>query len=126
MAAPVMTYNAAGNIRASAALAASASVSYDIDASTKLELQLTATNTPGATIATTRGLRVECLARYGTTPSNTTIPAVSRDLPSQTASTQESATLFLPTGKWRITITNLDATNAVTAELTSATIDSIT
>lgn len=125
MAAPSMTFNAVGNVRTAASLGAGASASYSIDASTKLELQITVTNTPGGTVASTRGVRVNFLPRYGSTPEDTTIPAFSYTLPSQTASTEESKTFFLGTGQWTVTVTNLDATNAVTLEITSATVDGI-
>jgi hypothetical protein len=125
MAAPNMTFGAAGNIRASASLAASGTATYDVDYSTKLEGQVTTKNTPGGTIASTRGVRVDVYARYSSAPSVGTIAIQSLTLPSAVASTAESATLYLSTGKYRIAITNLDGTNAVTVEITGDTVDSI-
>lgn len=125
MAAPTMTFNAEGNVRSSASLAASGAASYALDFSAKVEGQVTVKNTPGGSISGTRGLRVEFLPRYGTSPSDTTLPAISYDLPSAAASTAESKTFFLGTGKWVVKVTNLDATNAVTCEITSASVDGI-
>ncbi len=127
MAAPTSTFNAAGDIRASASLAASGTASFNLDYSTKLEGQITVKNTPGGTVAATRGVRVDFLPRYGSTLADTTLAAFSYTLPSAAASTAESKTFYIGTGKWVVKITNLDATNAVTAvEITSATVDGIT
>lgn len=126
MASPVMTFNAAGNIRASASLGAGANASYSVDYSGKLEGQVTIKNTPGGTVASTRGLRCEFFPRYGSSPADTTIAPIAIDMPSQTASTAESRTFFLPTGKWTMKVSNLDVTNAITVEITDATIDSLT
>ena len=126
MPAPTMTFNAAGNILTSQALALSGTVTSAVmDFSTKFEGQLTIKNTPGAAIAATRGLKIECFAQYGTVPSTSLIAQILYQLQSLTASTAESTILFLPSGKWTVKLTNLDATNAVTIEVTSATIDTI-
>src|SRR5690349_6281329 len=125
MSAPSMTFNAEGNVRASGSLAASANATYDLDFSALFEGQVTIENTPGGTVATTRGLKVEFLPGFGTTPSYATIPELPYTLPSATASTLESKTFYLPTGKYRLRITNLDASNAVTVRITSSTIDSV-
>jgi len=125
MPSPSSTFNAAGNLLTSQSLAASGTVTANIDASAKFEVQVTIKNTPGAAIAATRGVKVECFAGYGTGPSYTTIAPIIYQLLSATASTLESAEVYLPTGKWQIKLTNLDATNAVTVELTTSTIDSI-
>lgn len=125
MAAPTMTFNTAGNLRSSASLAASGTSTHDFDLSAKIEGQVTVLNTPGGTVAATRGVRVEFLPRYGSTPDTTTLPTVSYTLPSQTASTAESRTFYLGTGKWRMRLTNVDATNAVTVAATLDTVDGI-
>lgn len=118
-----MTFNAAGNIRSSASLAAGANATYDVDSSTKYETQITVLNTPGGTVAGTRGLKIEILQGYGSSVSYTTIATQQLTLPSAAASTAESITLFIGPGKFRIKITNLDASNAITVEITSATLD---
>jgi len=125
MAAPSMTFGAPGNIRASASLANGASATHDVDYSAKLEGQITVKNTPGGAIHTVRGVKVDVQFRYGSGPAVATIPIQSLTLPSAAASTAESAPLFLSTGRYRIVITNLDITNAVTVEITGDTVDSI-
>ena len=126
MPAPTMTFNAAGNILTSQTLALSGTVTSAVmDFSTKFEGQLTIKNTPGAAIAATRGVKIECFAQYGTGPSTSTVAQLLYQLQSLTASTLESTILFLPSGKWTVKLTNLDTTNAVTIEVTSATIDTI-
>lgn len=123
-----ITYNSAGNLLASQSLAASASVtSGDIDASAKYGLLVVIKNTPGGTIASTRGLKIEATAGYGAsgTAAYSTLGAVNSVLPSATASTAESIEIRLPSGHWKIKLTNLDATNAVTIEVTTATIDTV-
>lgn len=122
---PVTTYESEGNIRASSSLAAGGSASYDIDARGVLQLQLTVLNTPGSSVSSTRGVRVDLYNMYGETPSVPPTANPSMTLPSQTASTAESLSLWLGTGWWRVKITNLDATYAVTVEITSATIDGL-
>jgi hypothetical protein len=125
MAAPVMTFAAAGNVRASASLAAAANATVALDASTKVEMQVAVKLTNGATIAGTHGLQIDLLPGYGSTVAYATIPAVSVTIGSTlAASGTESTVIFLPTGKYQLKITNLDAANAVTVEATSVTIDS--
>src|ERR1044072_7115044 len=118
-----MTFNSAGNADVSASLAAGANRTFDIDGSAKVEVQLTVKNTPGGTIAATRGLKIEVFNGYASsgTTYNTTAER-SYTLPSQTASTAESVTLRLGPGKYRVKITTLDASNAVTVESTTATV----
>lgn len=125
MAAPEMTKNAAGNVRASASLGAGANetVTTALDFSEKIEGQVTVKNTPG-TMSATKGLRCEFLPRYGSTPATTTLPAISMDLPSAAAAA-ESKTFYLGTGVWALKLTNLDASNPVTVEVTSDTVDGI-
>lgn len=126
MAAPTMTFNAAGNASASASLAASASVSTStLDYSAKVEAQVHVKNTPGGSVSGTRGLRIDVYRVYGSGPTTSQSPFLSVRLPSQTASTAESHDLFLPTGKYVITCTNLDASQAVTVEITADTVDAI-
>jgi len=120
------TGNSAGNIRSSASLAASGTANYDLDYSTKLEGQIHVLNTPGGSVAATRGVRIDVYRRYGASPTTGQTPFQSFTLPSATASTAESMDLFLGAGKYNLKITNLDATNAVTVEITGDTLDSLT
>jgi hypothetical protein len=126
MAAPTMTMGAAV-VRASATLAANTSdtVTANLDFSAKIEGQVTVVNTPGGTVASTRGLRVRFYPRYGASPTTTTIPILDYTMPSETASTLESRTFYLGTGKWSLTLTNLDASNAITVAVSSDTVDGI-
>jgi hypothetical protein len=124
MAAPSMTFNTAGNVRSSASLSAGANASYNLDYSTKIEGQVTVKSTPGGTVAATNGCKIELLPRYGSTPSDSTIPAISYTIPS-VASTAASKTLYVGTGKYVVKVTNLDATNAITVEITGDTVDGI-
>ena len=126
MAAPSMTFNAAGNlIAASTNLAAGASTTVNVDASTKIELQILVNVTLGGTVATTHGIQVDALPGYGSTVAYGDTPVASVAAAQATAASgSDTAFLALPTGKYQIKITNLDASNAVTIEATSATVDS--
>lgn len=123
---PVYTGNLAGNIRSSASLAASGTANYDVDYSSKWEAQIHVLNTPGGSVAGTRGVRVDIYRRYGSSPTTGQTAFLSYTLPSTTASTAESWDIFVGPGKYNIKITNLDATNAVTVEITGDTVDSLT
>lgn len=124
--APVYTPSADGNIRASASLAAAGTDNDDVDYSAVFEAMVHVVNTPGGTIAATRGLRIDIYRNYGTGPSIAESPMLTYFLPSTAASTAESLDIFLPTGKYNIKITNLDAANAVTVEITGDVITNLT
>lgn len=127
---PVYTGNADGNIDTSASLAASASRSSNWDITTKFEGQVHILNTPGGTVAATRGVRVQVYRRYGPLtgggPTTAESPLLTYTLPSATASTAESIDFYLGPGVYSIKLTNLDAVNAVTCEITGDTVDSLT
>lgn len=126
MPAPTMTFNAAGNALASQSLAASANVSTStLDYSAVFEGQVHVKNTPGASVSATRGVQVDVYRRYGSTPTTGESAFISMTLPSETASTAESVDLLIPTGKYLIKLTNLDATNAVTVEITADTVNAV-
>lgn len=126
MASPSMTFGAAGNALASQSLSASASVSTAaLDYSAKIEAQLHIKNTPAGSVSSTRGLRIDVYREYSTGPTQGQSPFTSYTLPSQTASTAESADIWVGTGKYLLTLTNLDGTNAVTVEITADTVDGI-
>ena len=55
---PTYTGNVAGNIRASASLAASGTDNANVDYSAKWEGQIHVKNTPGGSVAATRGLQL--------------------------------------------------------------------
>jgi|SRR5437667_7961271 len=115
---PTYTASTAGNIHTSASLAASATANDNYDGSAVFETQVHVLNTPSGSVAATRGLKVEVFRRYGTTPTTGQTAFLTYTLPSTTASTAESLDFYLPTGQYNIKITNLDATNAVTVEIT--------
>ena len=115
---PTYTASAAGNIHTSASLAASATANDNYDGSAVFETQVHVLNTPSGSVAATRGLKVEVFRRYGTTPTTGQTAFLTYTLPSTTASTAESLDFYLPTGQYNIKITNLDASNAVTVEIT--------
>lgn len=122
---PVYTGNAAGNLDTSASLAAATDRSVNWDISAKFEGQVTVKNTPGGTIAATRGLKVEVFRRHGSSPTTSPSPFLAFTLPSAVPSTAESGEIFLGPGKYTIKVTNLDASNAVTVEITGDTVDSL-
>jgi hypothetical protein len=125
MAAPVMTFNAAGNVRASATLAAGGTFTAALDFSTKVEGQVTVVVTNGAAIAASHGLQVDFWSGYGTTVAYTNVGAISAMVgQSVNQSSVQSMTFYVPTGKYQIRGSNTDFTNAITVEVTSATIDS--
>jgi hypothetical protein len=125
MASPSLTYNAAGNLITSSSLGAGANTTADIDASTKFAVKIVVKNTPGGTVAATRGLKIEVLEGYGSSVVYTTVSLPAATLPSAVASTAESMVLEYGPGKYRLRLTNLDASNAVTIEASTVTIDSI-
>lgn len=118
---PSFTFNSAGNIRSSASLAASGTANYDVDYSAVIEGRILVKNTPGGSVAATRGVRIDLLPRYGSTPTTAVSAFQNWTLPSATASTDEDMYIPVPPGKWNLKITNLDASNAVTVEITGDT-----
>lgn len=96
------------------ALAAGANRSFSWDITTKFEGQLHVKNTPGGTVAATRGLQIDIFRRYGATPTTGESAFLTVTLPSATASTAESTDIFLGPGNYSIKFTNLDVTNGLT------------
>lgn len=77
------------------------------------------------TVAATSGLQVDVFRRFGAGPTDDTIAVTSFTIPS-TATTTKDQSFALPTGKYSVKLTNLDATNALTAtSITTSTIDGI-
>jgi hypothetical protein len=123
MSAPVMTFGAPGNRLASQALAAATPVSFTLDYSARIGglLQIAATF---GTVAAVAGLQIDVFRRVGTGPAVDSI-AVSTYTISATASTTQRKSLALPTGRYTVTLTNLDTTNGLTnVTATDDTIDS--
>jgi hypothetical protein len=123
---PTYTANAAGNVRASATLAAAGTDNKNLDYSAVFEGQLHIKNTPGPTVSSVRGLKIEVFRRFGSGPTTAASPMMTFYLPSTTGSTAESLDIFLPTGKWNVKITNLDASLAITVEMTDDTVSALT
>lgn len=121
---PSMTHNAEGNLIATGALGGGANTTADIDASNKISVQIQVRNTGGSVVSSTNGLRVEVFRRFGSGPTNDTDPVTSFTIPT-IVSTTRYRSIELPTGRYRIRLTNLDATNSITVEATTSTIDSM-
>jgi len=123
---PSYTGNTANNVIASGSIVASGTTNASVDYSAVFEAQIHVINTPGGSVSATRGLRVDVYRRYGSTPTTGESAMLTYTLPSATASTAESLDFYLPTGKYNIKLSNLDAVQAVTAGVTGDTIPNIT
>lgn len=121
----VLTEGVKAALDASASLAAATSRTFNWDLRDSLWGLLLVLNTPGGTVAGTRGVRIDCYRRYGTTPTNSASPTISYTLPSAVASTDEDITIPLGPYNWHIKLTNLDAANAVTLEATGDIMSSL-
>ena len=124
MASPSMTFGAQAAALASGSIAASGSTSFSLDLSTKFEGQIQIKNTGGGSVAGTNGLQVDVYRRFGAGPTDDTIPMLTFVIPT-TASTTKYQSFALGTGKYTVKLTNLDASNAVTAESTLSTVDGV-
>lgn len=124
MAAPVSTTNhTEGNLLASATVAASASTTFDVDYSAKIGGSVQVRVDFG-TVAATAGVQVDVWRRVGATPGVDTQP-VTTTVVVATGSTTQRRSLALPTGRYRIKLTNLDSSNSVSGvTATDDTIDS--
>lgn len=124
MASPAMTLNQTG--LASQSLAAGASVTFDLDFRTKFEGQIQVKGTGGGTVAATNGLRVRAYRNTSTfaSPRWDTEQKEIFTIPT-TVSTEKEKSFILSTGHWQIRLENLDATNAITVDAISATVDSV-
>ncbi len=110
---PTYTGNTAANIHASATLAASGTANDNYDGSAVFETQVHVKAVVG-TAAATNGLQIDVYRRYGATPTTSGTAFLTYILPS-VGSTTTDFDFFLPCGKYNIKLTNLDATNALTA-----------
>ncbi|MCA1685080.1 MAG: hypothetical protein LC745_03680 [Planctomycetia bacterium] len=114
MSAPIYTTGAAGNASASAALAAGTSrpaFTVDLTAAYEGVLQFGATF---GTIAVTAGLQVSIYPVVGSTPVADTVAGAGSFTLAAVAGAQ-ARTVRLQQGKYSIVLTNLDATNGLTA-----------
>ena len=118
---PTVTYNTAGNILAtSTSISASGTSTGNIVdfSSACFGGWLEAVDTGGGTVAATNGLRVDVYALGNSASSYSTTPMTTFTITTVTSTVKRQA-ILLPTGKYSVTLTNLDATNAITAGLTS-------
>lgn len=123
-----ITFGTPGNVGTPGTLTHATSISVnatsdaDLDFSTRTTGFVTVAITPGATISAVRGVLVEFFRQYSTTTSNFETIAASAytyTMPCAVASTLESKTITFPPGKWKIQLTNLDATYDVTYSITA-------
>jgi hypothetical protein len=121
------TGNSAGNVHASASLGAGANTSDTVDSifATCLMGFVHVKNTPGGSVAATRGLRIDVFRRYGSSPTTGETAWYSFTMPSTTASIAESLDFTLEPGKYSFKFTNLDASNAITVEATGDVLASL-
>lgn len=132
MAAPVMTFGT--TLHTSASLGAAATATDTLDASIKFEAQVMYKVTAGGTVAATYGLKIQVFELYSGSTYGDAGTATRDDNPNYTytvtgyiaSDVEYSPKIFVPTGKWKFRITNLDATNAVTVESVYDTVDSVT
>ncbi len=119
---PSVTFNTAGNALASGSLAANTSTTFTVDFSTNtIGGFLQVWNTGGGTVAGTNGCQVQAFATADTTPNYDTVAFSGVNFVITTVvSTAARQSVFLPTGKYQIKLTNLDVTNAITVEATTA------
>jgi hypothetical protein len=115
MAAPTFTGGGAGNAKASASLAANTAAStFDVDVSTSFEARLQVGATFGA-VAATAGLKIAITELIGSTPVADSVAGPGSQTLAAVTSTSQAVTIHLQTGKWRILLTNTDATNGLTS-----------
>lgn len=121
MASPGMIRNAPGNALASQSLGAASTITVTIDVSSDFQCQLQVQNTSGS--ATSAGAAVNALV-YRLVGSGSGVqdssPISQISIPtSTTANTAQLASLTLETGRYNVTLTNTDSTNAVTILITA-------
>ena len=125
MASPSMTENAIGNIRASATLAAGGSATYEINNTTKFLMKCLAQCTFG-TEAGSFGFQVQCADMFGGTGGTIAKNPEVNTIVTAAASAIGNASFDVGPGRVLVTLTNLDATNALTlVTLTDTTLDSV-
>jgi hypothetical protein len=118
---PTITYNSAGNVLAgtTSIAASSSSTGNIVDFSTSLlggDICVRATG--GSTVASTNGCQIQIFKAGDSSPHYDTVATFTQTL-AMTASTASQLTISVPTGKYSVSLTNLDSTNAITAGITS-------
>lgn len=133
MASPSMTFGT--TLHTSASLGASGTATDLLDLSAKFEGQVMYKVTAGGTVAGTSGLQIQCFAIYSGSTYGDAGTATRDDNPNfaftvnnyngHASDVVYSPKIYLPTGKWKLKITNLDASNAITVEAIVDTVDSV-
>ena len=121
---PSVTFNARYNALGSVSLASSGTTSFTADfSSSALGGFVQIWDTGGATVAATNGCQVQAFATADTSPNYDTIAFAGTNFTITTVqSTAAAQSFFLPSGKYQIKLTNLDATNAITVGATTASV----
>ena len=119
---PSVTLNTRYNAYGSQTLANAASTTFAVDfSSSSLGGFVQVWDTGGSSVAATNGCQVQAFATADTGPNYDTVAFAGTNFTFTTvASTPAAQSFFLPTGKYQIKLTNLDATNAITVGATTA------
>jgi hypothetical protein len=117
--APTWTYNTQGNAFTSATITNGTTQSFAIDFSGVMLGQFQVGNTAGSSVSTTAGLQVAIYNQF--TTNNDNVP-IEQFVITSVASTTEYQSLTLPTGKYNVILSNLDASHTVTAIATTNTL----
>lgn len=120
---PTFTFATAGNVRASASLAASATDNANVDWSAVMGARLTVKVTPGGTVSATHDIRVDIFNRYGSGPATSVEAYLSWTIGGLVASTVKDPSFDIPPGQYNVKFTNLDASQGVTLEATADTFE---
>ncbi|QEH38651.1 hypothetical protein OJF2_72570 [Aquisphaera giovannonii] len=124
MAGPIVTAGTAGNVIASGPLAAGGTATATVDLSTggafggDIALRVTT----GSSVAATNGCRLDVFPQGDAGGAYDTVAAATYPFSGLSASSTYQKTLRLPTGVYKVVATNLDATNAITVQVTSSRI----
>ncbi len=119
MAAPAWTYNAVGDLLASVTASHTGALqTFTADFSGVMTGQVQVKDAAG-TVAGTAGCQVSVYRIF--TTNTDTVPIIQFTITS-VASTSEWQSIELPSGKYSISLKNLDATNDITVVATSATL----
>jgi hypothetical protein len=132
--ATTFTPGSSGNVYGSNALAGNASVTAtfavglsgdsgppgSITTGSAVSGRLQVINTGGGTVATTNGCQVQVFSTSDGTNYDT-VPFIGPFVITTVVSTAEPASYELPPGQYKLKLTNLDTTNAITVEATLGT-----
>lgn len=123
MAGPAITYGSAGNVVASGSVSGGASTtatSVDFSTSGAFGGDIAVKVTTGGTVAGTNGCRLDIYAQGDASSTFDTVATYTYTFSGLSASTTYQKSLRVPTGIYNVKATNLDATNAITVQITSS------